>query len=176
MSLDNALFLVNRSGVKHHVSGSSIGDKIKDGDAVLVQRGNSKFKATYSDGFNNIVDSDLLLVRQGGVNYHVTGANFKTLFLPEPVALILPVIRREGTVGSYDTIKYELVSNSEWNRPSQSYYARWSYYRGGAWYDKPDPGGHYFFDPNVEKVKYKEMHNFEGTYYTVESEEMDFIP
>ena len=80
MSLDNALFLVNRSGVKHHVSGSSIGDKIKDGDAVLVQRGNSTFKATYSNGFNNIVDNDLLLVREGGVNYHVTGANFLGLF------------------------------------------------------------------------------------------------
>jgi hypothetical protein len=80
MSLDNALFLVNRSGVKHHVSGSSIGDKIKDGDAVLVQRGNSTFKATYSNGFNNIVNSDLILVREGGVNYHVTGANFLGLF------------------------------------------------------------------------------------------------
>lgn len=174
MSLDDALFLIERGDTRYKVSGSDISSKTQDGDKILVDRDGQIFSTT--SPFDKILDTDLVLSWKDDTNYKVTGANFKTLFLPEPVALILPVIRREGTVGSYDTIKYELVSNSEWNRPSQSYYARWSYYRGNSWYDKTDPGGYYFFDPNVEKVKYKEMHNFEGTYYTVESEEMDFIP
>ena len=80
MSLDTALFLVDRGGQNFKVSGSTIGDKIKDGDAVLVQRGDTRFKSTYSNGFNTILDTDLLLVRQGDFNYHVTGANFLDLF------------------------------------------------------------------------------------------------
>jgi len=80
MSLDNALFLIDRGGQNFKVTGSTIGDKIKDGDAVLVQRGNTKFKSTYNNGFNSILDTDLLLARQGDANYRVTGAAFKELF------------------------------------------------------------------------------------------------
>ena len=84
MSLDTALFLIDRGGQNFKVSGSTIGDKIKNGDSVLVQRGNTRFKSTYNNGFNNILDTDLLLARQGDANYRVTGANFLDLICVPP--------------------------------------------------------------------------------------------
>ena len=79
MSLDDALFLVNRGGTKYKVSGADIGTKIQNNDSVLVQRGTNKFKATYNDGFDKIQDTDLVLAYDGGSNYRVSGANFQAL-------------------------------------------------------------------------------------------------
>ena len=79
MSLDDALFLVNRGGTKYKVSGADIGTKIQNNDSVLVQRGTNKFKATYNNGFDKIQDTDLVLAYKGGSNYRVSGANFQAL-------------------------------------------------------------------------------------------------
>ena len=79
MSLDDALFLVNRGGTKYKVSGADIRTKIQNNDSVLVQRGTNKFKATYNNGFSKIQDTDLVLAYDGGSNYRVSGANFKAL-------------------------------------------------------------------------------------------------
>ena len=81
MSLDDALFLVDRAGTLHHSKGSDIGDRMQTGDMVLVQRGTDHFKATYDGNeWSTIQDSDLLLAWDGTNNRKVTGANFKTLF------------------------------------------------------------------------------------------------
>ena len=81
MSLDNALFLVDRGGTNYHSKGSDIGDRMVAGDSVLVQRGTDRFKATYDgSSWDKIQDSDLLLAWDGNNSRKVTGANFKTLF------------------------------------------------------------------------------------------------
>ena len=86
MSLDDALFLVNRAGTKYKVSGTDIGTKLQNNDSVLVQRGINKFKATYNDGFDKIQDTDLVLAYDGVSHYQVSGANFKGL-LQDPNAV-----------------------------------------------------------------------------------------
>ena len=86
MSLDDALFLVNRAGTKYKVSGTDIGTKLQNNDSVLVQRGINKFKATYNDGFDKIQDTDLVLAYDGVSHYQVSGANFKGL-LKDPNAV-----------------------------------------------------------------------------------------
>ena len=83
MSLDDALFLVQRSGTLHHSKGSDIGDRMVNGDSVLVQRNGQRLRATYDGSeWSTIQDSDLLLAWDGTNNRRVTGANFKTLFIP----------------------------------------------------------------------------------------------
>lgn len=81
MSLNNALFLVNRNGTNFKVSGSDIGTKIQNGDQVLVQQGSDLFKATYGNSsWNKIGDNDLILAWDGSSNRKVKGSNFKALF------------------------------------------------------------------------------------------------
>ena len=87
MSLDDALFSVNRGGTKYKVSGADIGTKLQNNDSVLVQRGTNKFKATYNNGFDKIQDTDLVLAYKGGSNYRVSGANFQAL-LQNPIVQI----------------------------------------------------------------------------------------
>ena len=82
MSLDDALFLVDRGGTNYHSKGSDIGDRMVAGDTVLVQRGTDRFKATYTGSWDKIQDSDLVLAWDGTNNRKVTGANFKALFTP----------------------------------------------------------------------------------------------
>ena len=86
MSLDDALFLVNRAGTKYKVSGTDIGTKLQNNDSVLVQREWRKFKATYNNGFDKIQDTDLVLAHKDGSHYQVSGANFKGL-LQDPNAV-----------------------------------------------------------------------------------------
>ena len=89
MSLDDALFLVDRGGTNYHSKGSDIGDRMVAGDIVLVQRSGQRFKATYDGNeWSTIRDSDLLLAWDGTNNRRVTGASFKSLFivLPPPIA------------------------------------------------------------------------------------------
>lgn len=110
MSLDTALFLIDRGGQNFKVSGLSIGDNIKDGDSILVQRGNSKFKATYSNGgFNNIADTDLLLVRQGDANYKVTGDSFKGLFTESAEIIEFYIDKSEVNIGESYTVFWDVT-------------------------------------------------------------------
>lgn len=48
MSLDTALFLVDRNGVNHHVTGATASTVMQAGDKVLVQRGADIFQTWYS--------------------------------------------------------------------------------------------------------------------------------
>ena len=47
MSLDTALFLIERAGENHHCKGSEIKSKMVVGDRVLVQRGGDHYQAWY---------------------------------------------------------------------------------------------------------------------------------
>ena len=47
MSLDDALFLVDRGGTNYHSKGSDIADRIQVGDKVLVQRNDERFYTWY---------------------------------------------------------------------------------------------------------------------------------
>ena len=124
MSLDNALFLVDRGGTNYRSKGSDIGSRMKSGDRVLVQRGTSRFKATY-DGWEwtKIRDSDLLLTWDGTNNRRVTGANFKALFPTRP-----PVLGEWNWIGhSTSTQLYQMCDNGNkrhafWKSDWQSMY------------------------------------------------------
>ena len=104
MSLDAALFLVQRGGTNYHSKGSDIGDRMVAGDTVLVQRGTDRFKATYTGSWDKIQDSDLVLAWDGTNNRKVTGANFKTLFVPPPPD---PIAEWDwkGTKPDFDDVK-----------------------------------------------------------------------
>jgi hypothetical protein len=83
MTLDTALFLVDRTGTTYHSKGQDIGTKMLANDRVLVQRGDEHFRATYNgSSWDKIQDSDLVLAWDGTNNRKVTGANFKALFVP----------------------------------------------------------------------------------------------
>lgn len=105
MSLDDALFLVNRGGTNHKVSGADIKTKIQNNDSVLVQRGTNKFKATYNNGFDKIQDTDLVLAYAGGSNYRVSGANFKAL-LQDPK---VQITRWNWPVGSWHEYRADII-------------------------------------------------------------------
>ena len=109
MSLDDALFLVNRGGTKYKVSGADIGTKIQNNDSVLVQRGTNKFKATYNDGFDKIQDTDLILAYKGGSNYRVSGANFQALLQAPEVQ-----ITKWSWGSGYGWYQYGARINGEW--------------------------------------------------------------
>ena len=172
MSLDDALFLVSRSQKNYYVKGSDASAKIVNGDRVLVQRGEDRFYTRFP--FDNIKDNDLLLAWDGTKNRKVKGSKFKRLFLPPPEVITPPVIQKTRETDSWGSVKYELVSTSEWNRESQMRYGKWWYFRSGNWYDRTDEYGYYYYENNVEKVKYEDRHKFEGTYYGAFSEEMEF--
>ena len=87
MSLNNALFLVNRGGTNFNVSGSNIGTKIQNGDQVLVQQGSDLFKATYGNSsWGKIGNNDLILAWDGSNNRKVKGSDFKALFLSASIS------------------------------------------------------------------------------------------
>ena len=81
MSLDTALFLVERTGTNYHVAGADINSKVVDGDKFLVQRNGQRYQYSYDSNWDtDIEDTDLLLVWESNQTKSVTGAQFKTLF------------------------------------------------------------------------------------------------
>ena len=80
MSLDTALFLVDRGGTNYRVTGADIEAKLQGGDSLLVQRNGARFRYAYDGTLDEIQDTDLLLVWEDNQSKHVTGATFKTLF------------------------------------------------------------------------------------------------
>ena len=88
----------------YHSKGSDIGDRMVAGDTVLVQRGTDRFKATYTGSWDKIQDSDLVLAWDGTNNRKVTGATFKTLFVPPPPD---PIAEWDwkGTKPDFDDVK-----------------------------------------------------------------------
>ena len=80
MSLEDALFLVDRGGSNYKVSGADIKAKLQNGDSLLVQRNGARFRYGYDGTLDKIQDSDLLLAWDGTTNRRVTGENFKFLF------------------------------------------------------------------------------------------------
>ena len=77
MALDNALFWIERSGVKHFCKGENLEPKMVSGDVVWVQRGTEKFRATYDGSkWDAIADTDWLWAQKDDVKYKVSGKNF----------------------------------------------------------------------------------------------------
>lgn len=170
MSLQDALFLVDRGGVNNHCKGSDIGTKMVSGDKVLVQRGTGgsiqHFGATWNGSqWDQLQDTDFLIAWDGAANRMVTGSTFKTLFippLPEPQLVTPPQIRFTGLYGSYDTLRYELVAPAIWSRPPKSGTGEWQYTRDGEyWYSRADTNGSYYYDYNVLEVRYHDRRQFE---------------
>ena len=122
------------------------------------------------DNLDQIKNDDLLVATSNGVTGKVTGQAFKSLLLPDPEAITIPVIRFTGEYNSYGQLKYELVSLSTWNRPNEGRYGYWAYTRDGSyWYDKYDDYGSFWFDGNVLQVRYEDRHKFDGKYIGVYS-------
>ena len=96
--------------------------------------------------------------------------------LPLPNVLRVPAISREGTTNSYDSVKYVKDFDTILDRPADQTYGVWMYYRSGQWHERVDSNGSYFFERNVEKVKYKQSLVYGSRTIIVESEELDFIP
>lgn len=82
MSLQTALFLVDRGGTNYNVSGADIEAKLTSGDSLLVQRSDQRFQFSYDGTLNKIQDTDLLVVWESDQTKHVTGQTFKGLFAP----------------------------------------------------------------------------------------------
>ena len=80
MTLDEALFLIDRSGTNSKCRGDELKTNIKNGDKVLVQRVKDHFYCEYNGDWDNLQDSDLLLVWEDNQSKYVTGQTFKTLF------------------------------------------------------------------------------------------------
>ena len=111
MSLNNALFLVDRGGTNFKVTGSNIGTKIKNGDKVLVQKGSNHFTATYgSSSWDKIGDNDLVLAWDGSNNRKVKGSNFKALFLSASIST------------SHSTVNPGQTYRISWNCSGGDYY------------------------------------------------------
>ena len=84
MSLDTALFLVDRGGTNYKVSGADIRTKLQNGDKLLVQRNDQRHQLIYDGTVDKVQDTDLLVAWEDGQTKRVTGANFKPLF-KEPI-------------------------------------------------------------------------------------------
>lgn len=64
MSLNTALFIVERDGVNYHVSGTNIGAVLKDGDKVLVQRENVTYTTWHSKPTTPYMTRRLTYIRE----------------------------------------------------------------------------------------------------------------
>ena len=79
MSIETAVFAVQRGDQQFSCKGSDLTDKVVTGDLFAIQRGDTPYKGT-SD---QVQDTDLLACTDtDGVSYKVTGAQFKTLLVP----------------------------------------------------------------------------------------------
>ena len=77
MSIETAVFAVQRGDTTKKCKGSDLSDKAVTGDLFAVQRGATSYKGT-SD---KVQDTDLLACTDtNGVTYKVTGDKFKSLF------------------------------------------------------------------------------------------------
>lgn len=129
--------------------------------------------------FGTIQSTDLILANDDqGELCHATGSKFESLFLPPPFVVTKPVIAYDGETNGYGQIKYVLVSDAVMSRPSDSFYGRWAYSRddGATWFDNKYGPEYYFFDNDVDKVKYTETHSYGSDRIVVVSEIMDFGP
>ena len=75
MTIQTAYFAVQRDGSQYSCVGDQIGDRLKDGDLLLVQRDG----VIYQSSSNAIRDTDLLACTDNGTTYNCTGQLFKTL-------------------------------------------------------------------------------------------------
>ena len=133
MSLDTALFLVDRGGVNHHVTGANAYTVMQPGDKVLVQRGADIFQEVYRDPlpFDTIADDDLLLAWENNQTKHVTGATFKPLFIPP-----LPPLGEWNWIGhSTSTALYQMCDNG--NQRYAFFKSNW----GNLYFDHIDRNG-----------------------------------
>ena len=79
MSIDTAVFAVQRGDTQYKCLGSDLSSKVIADDLFVVQRGSTLSKGNSSE----VADTDLLVCTDtDGVTYSVTGAQFKGLFGP----------------------------------------------------------------------------------------------
>ena len=95
--------------------------------------------------------------------------------IPPPAILRTPVISREGTTNAYGSVKYVKDFDTILERTPDRTYGNWMYYRGGQWHERVDDNGFYFFEYNVERVKYRQWSTFGSTTIVAESNVLDFI-
>lgn len=81
MSLQTALFLVERNGSKYRVPGADIKAKLTSGDGLLVQRNDQRHQLVYDGTVDKVQDTDLLVVWESDQTKHITGATFKALMV-----------------------------------------------------------------------------------------------
>ena len=95
--------------------------------------------------------------------------------LPLPRVLRDPVISRDGETNAYGSVKYVKEFDTILDRTADRTIGRWMYYRGGEWYDRTDDYGYYFFDANVERVKYRQISIYGSQQVVTESDTLEFV-
>jgi surface protein len=83
MSIESAIFAVQRGGTQYGVAGSDLSNNLIADDILVLSRGGVTSKFTYTGSTDLIEDSDLFVCTDDdGVTKTVTGAQFKELFGP----------------------------------------------------------------------------------------------
>ena len=114
-------------------------------------------------------------VRDEDTPFYSTNTLEVEVVLPPPNVLRVPVISRDGATNSYGSVKYVKDFDAILDRTPDRTYGRWMYYRADAWYERIDDYGYYYFEYNVERVKYKQTLTFGNQTVVVESNELEFI-
>jgi len=83
MSINEALFVVHRSGTVYKVKGQDLAAKFKSGDKLVVQRPGVGLRSVSK--LNYVKQSDLLVAEYNGIHYKVTGLDFLNLLPPKVV-------------------------------------------------------------------------------------------
>lgn len=95
--------------------------------------------------------------------------------LPLPAVLRIPVISRDGQTNGYGSVKYVKDFDAILERTPDSTSGRWMYYRGGSWFERFADSDYYFFEYNVERVKYKQISTYGSQEIVTESNELEFV-
>ena len=131
MTLETALYLVNRDGSPHRCAGENLSEKLQDGDSILVSRvvdgTRQNFNCTYdsSDRWSTLRDDDLILAWDENQNKHVKAENFKTLFGDSEITLGNAILSANGNGSLSDckvgVVRYLFVTNLDYGKELYEY-------------------------------------------------------
>lgn len=105
MTIENALFAVQRRGVRYSCKGSELPSKLRRNDLLVVQREGVAKRFTWNTTIAPIQNDDLLACTdEDGVTKKVTGAQFRRLFIPPspPEVISNPVISSNRARGKFE--------------------------------------------------------------------------
>lgn len=92
MSIESAIFVVDRNGVRYGVAGSDLSDKLEANDVLVSNRNGVTNSFTYTGDVSEIEDTDLFVCTdEDGVTKTVTGAQFKGMFGSTSLTLVTDV-------------------------------------------------------------------------------------